>query len=129
MSEAAYGAYVEADLMTPMRDEVRLAGNLYLPARDGVPVAGPWPTVLIRTPYDKEGLRRDGVGRRWAEHGYTCFIQDCQARSIRSRWSAIRPATALGAGTGSGWILPAATIHISTSTPTVRSCSVRASAW
>jgi putative CocE/NonD family hydrolase len=80
MSEAAYEVRVDANLMVSMRDGVRLAGDLYLPTREGVPTAGPWPAILIRTPYDKEALGQDHVGQRWAEYGYACFIQDCRGR-------------------------------------------------
>jgi hypothetical protein len=38
-----------ADEMVPMRDGVKLATTIYLP--DG---EGPWPVVLVRTPYGKD---------------------------------------------------------------------------
>jgi len=38
--------------MVPMRDGVKLATDVYLPEGDG-----PWPTALIRTPYNKDGAR------------------------------------------------------------------------
>ena len=38
-------------VMVPMRDGVNLATNIYLPSGEG-----PWPVVLTRTPYDKDGL-------------------------------------------------------------------------
>ena len=41
------------DVMVPMRDGVRLATDIYLPASGGKPLAGKFPTILDRTPYDK----------------------------------------------------------------------------
>ncbi len=49
---------VQSDVMVAMRDGVRLATDVYLPANDGQPLAGPWPTILTRTPYSKE-VRQD----------------------------------------------------------------------
>ncbi len=44
------GARTLAHAQAPMRDGVRLDATVYLPAATG----GPWPTVLIRTPYRTE---------------------------------------------------------------------------
>jgi putative CocE/NonD family hydrolase len=41
------------DVMVSMRDGTRLAVDLYFPAKDGVLVAGTFPAILDRTPYDK----------------------------------------------------------------------------
>ena len=41
------------DVMVPMRDGVRLATDIYLPAKDGKALAGKFPAILDRTPYDK----------------------------------------------------------------------------
>ncbi len=68
------------DQLVPMRDGVRLATDVYVPARDGQPCQGPWPTVLIRTPYDKRGLYNQKLARRFAYHGYSTVIQDCRGR-------------------------------------------------
>jgi predicted acyl esterase len=45
----AHEVTIERNVMVPMRDGVRLATDLYRP-KD---VAGPLPTVLMRTPYNK----------------------------------------------------------------------------
>jgi len=39
-------------VLVPMRDGVRLATDVYLP---GDTAAGPWPVILVRLPYDKDG--------------------------------------------------------------------------
>jgi len=70
-----------SDVMVPMRDGVRLAADLYRPARHGSPEPGPRPAILIRTPYNKVTLQRtQNVGDRWAQAGYACLLQDCRGR-------------------------------------------------
>jgi uncharacterized protein len=58
-----------------MRDGVRLAGNLYLP--DG---AGPFPGLLMYTPYLKDGPGGRGpvevVQQSFARRGYACLTLD-----------------------------------------------------
>ena len=41
------------DIMIAMRDGARLATDVYLPAKDGALLPGPFPVVLERTPYLK----------------------------------------------------------------------------
>ena len=48
-----FGIVIAKDVMMPMRDEMRLATDVYRPARDGEPVPGRFPTILGRTSYDK----------------------------------------------------------------------------
>ncbi len=45
---------LQPNVMIPMRDGVRLATDLYLPTTG----AGPWPVILVRTPYNKASLRQ-----------------------------------------------------------------------
>lgn len=52
--EPAYGIIAQKNVMVPMRDGVKLATDIYLPARDGTAVEGRFPVVLSRTPYGKE---------------------------------------------------------------------------
>jgi hypothetical protein len=70
---------VEKNVMVPMRDGVRLAADLYFPARDGVRMEGRFPAILERTPYNK-----DGAGRSWAPYyasrGYVAIAQDTRGR-------------------------------------------------
>ena len=42
-----------SDVMVRMRDGVRLATDVYRPARDGRPLPGRFPVILERTPYGK----------------------------------------------------------------------------
>ncbi len=69
---------VEKNVMLAMRDGVRLATDLYFPARDGKKVDGKFPAIMERTPYDKE--RSPSSGSFWASHGYVYISQDTRGR-------------------------------------------------
>src|SRR5437867_2200211 len=60
------------EVMVPMRDGVRLATNVHLP--DG---AGPWPTVLTRTPYGKDRDAEPGFTSRQ----YARVLQDIRGQN------------------------------------------------
>src|SRR6266852_1051422 len=70
----------ERDVMVPMRDGIRLATDLYFPARRGRQEVGAFPVIVERTPYDKRGLGLVGKGKFFARHGYVCAIQDVRGR-------------------------------------------------
>ena len=61
------------EAMVPMRDGIRLATNIYLPEGEG-----PWPVVLTRTPYNKNGADRSA--RLYNERGYALVSQDVRGR-------------------------------------------------
>ncbi|MBI4539721.1 MAG: CocE/NonD family hydrolase [Gemmatimonadetes bacterium] len=66
----------QENLMIPARDGVRLATDIYRPARNGRPVDEKFPILLHRTPYNKLG---DGLVRQanfFASHGYVVVVQD-----------------------------------------------------
>ena len=65
-------------LMVPTRDGVRLATDVYRPARGGEPVTGKFPTILTRTPYGKQGS--DALGNYYATRGYAVVVQDTRGR-------------------------------------------------
>jgi putative CocE/NonD family hydrolase len=75
---ADFGVVVEKNVMIPMRDGVRVAADIYRPARDGKPAPGRFPTVLTRTPYDKTGAR--GEGEYYAGRGYVVVANDVRGR-------------------------------------------------
>jgi len=79
------------DVFVPMRDGVRLATDIYLPADhvDGTRL----PVLLERTPYDKTGTNhgdftaanpeprsKPEIARDFADAGYAFVIQDCRGR-------------------------------------------------
>jgi putative CocE/NonD family hydrolase len=81
-SEPVYGVVVARDVMVPMRDGVRLAMDIYRPARDGEPLPGPFPAILGRTSYGKaaDWLWVDPVANFFAPRGYVVCIQDLRGR-------------------------------------------------
>lgn len=85
--------HVTRDVMITVRDGVRLATDIYRPARNGAPIDTPLPVLLERTPYDKLGVnhgdrtREDPIPRskpelavEFVRGGYVVAIQDCRGR-------------------------------------------------
>jgi len=70
----------ERNVMVPMRDGIRLATDLYYPARNGQLAAGQFPVIVERTPYDKHSLGLVAKGKFFARHGYVCAVQDVRGR-------------------------------------------------
>jgi uncharacterized protein len=69
--------------MVPMRDGVRLATNVYLPAGDTVLIGERRPTILVRTAYgkDNDGAIRLSVNPSYfASQGYAVVVQDTRGR-------------------------------------------------
>ena len=77
------------DVMATMRDGVRLAADVYLPAG----AKGPFPVILERTPYDKRGTNhadrtaaepeprsKPEVAADFVRAGYAYVLQDCRGR-------------------------------------------------
>ena len=64
--------------MIPMRDGVSLAADIYRPGRDAKPSSGRFPSLLTRTPYNKDGAA--GEGRYYAERGYVVVANDVRGR-------------------------------------------------
>ena len=88
-----YEVAVERDVMVRVRDGVRLATDIYRPARNGVAVNERFPVVLERTPYGKaqasrsevdcgetEPRPRPEVAQWFVRHGYVVVYQDCRGR-------------------------------------------------
>src|SRR2546422_9699423 len=84
-SEPHFEVVVSKNLGVAMRDGTRLAADLYLPARSGQPVPGKHPTLLARTPYDKNGMAAEA---RWfAARGYAVVLNDVRGRfSSEGQW-------------------------------------------
>ena len=66
----------EENLMIPMRDGVRLATDVYRPARGGTPMDEKLPVLLQRTPYGKTGSSLVESARYFAANGYVVALQD-----------------------------------------------------
>jgi putative CocE/NonD family hydrolase len=82
-----------SDVMAPMRDGVRLATDIYRPARNGRAIGGRFPVILERTPYgktipsrseinvgDPTPKSRAEVARYFVSRGYVVVYQDCRGR-------------------------------------------------
>ena len=65
---------VQKDVMVSMRDGVKLATDVYLPAK----LDGKLPVILTRTPYNKAGTKKHG--EYFAQHGYVFVAQDTRGR-------------------------------------------------
>ena len=67
------------DVRTPMRDGVELSADVWMPGE-----GGPFPTIMIRTPYLKTMAMGDFTLAGWAtyfaERGYAVVIQDVRGR-------------------------------------------------
>lgn len=88
-----YDCIVERDVMVKLRDGVRLATDIYRPARKGVALPDKFPVLLERTPYGKAqnsrsevdvGMTsprpRPEVAAWFVKHGYIVVYQDCRGR-------------------------------------------------
>ncbi|MEO7727194.1 MAG: CocE/NonD family hydrolase [Burkholderiales bacterium] len=88
-----YDCIAESDVMIAVRDGVKLATDIYRPARDGKTVAGEFPVILERTPYGKAQVSRSEidtgmtasrprpeVAAWFVRQGYIVVYQDCRGR-------------------------------------------------
>lgn len=67
------GFSVQPDIGVPMRDGIRLATDIYLPSS-----RGPFPAVLMRTPYSKQEMKP--AGEFFARYGFAVAVQDTRGR-------------------------------------------------
>ena len=79
-SEPEYEMLKQGDVMVPSRDGTLLATDVYLPSSGGNPVSGPFPTVMERTPYDKQAPGRAETALYFASRGYAVVFQDVRGR-------------------------------------------------
>jgi len=70
----AHEVLEELDVRVPMRDGVELSANVYRPVQEG-----PWPAILMRTPYGNGGPGNEG-GHYYAARGYAVVMQDTRGR-------------------------------------------------
>ncbi|MFY9553216.1 MAG: CocE/NonD family hydrolase [Blastocatellia bacterium] len=72
-SQPAVQSAKPIEQMVPMRDSVKLATSIFLPQGKG-----PWPVVLVRTPYGKD-LQATG-NSLWTNREFALVVQDCRGR-------------------------------------------------
>ncbi|MBI4276882.1 MAG: CocE/NonD family hydrolase [Armatimonadetes bacterium] len=76
-AERLYDVHVEEDVVMQARDGTRLYADVYRPAE-----GGPFPVILMRTPYDKRAAQADTYAHPlwYARHGYMVVVQDARGR-------------------------------------------------
>ncbi|MGA1327962.1 MAG: CocE/NonD family hydrolase [Rubrivivax sp.] len=75
-----YGINLSKDVMVAMRDGVRLAFDVYRPARDGAFVDGRFPTIMLHTPYDKTDRRYSEIADFFVPRGHAVVLVDLRDR-------------------------------------------------
>src|SRR5689334_582663 len=85
----AFEVLVTRNVMVAMRDGVKLATDVYRPARNGAVEPGKFPALLTRTPYSKDAAAAEARG--FAAKGYVVLVQDVRGRyQSEGRWFPIR---------------------------------------
>ena len=78
-SRPEFDVHLTENVPVAMRDGVRLATDVYRPARDGRALDDPRPVILHRTPYNKTETEATFGECRWfAARGYVVVNQDCR---------------------------------------------------
>ena len=81
LSKPEHEVEVDRDVMIRMRDGAKLATDIYRPAGEG-----PWPVILLRTPYAKS--MQELKARFYARRGYVFAAQDCRGRfASKGKWN------------------------------------------
>lgn len=73
LSQPKYRVVVDTNVGVPMRDQVKLATDIYRPDTTGT-----FPVILVRTPYKKD--LNELQARYYARRGYVFAVQDCRGR-------------------------------------------------
>lgn len=76
--DSGYGIVEAKNVMVVMRDGVKLATDIYRPARNAQPIDGKFPVILMRTPYNKESTPQ--IANTLVPHGYVVVLQDVRGR-------------------------------------------------
>lgn len=79
-SPIQYDVKIETNVMVAMRDGIRLATDIYMPAKGAERAEGTFPVILERTPYGKAAARQVQKAKYFARRGYVCAIQDVRGR-------------------------------------------------
>ena len=80
---------VTRDVMVPMRDGVRLATDIYFPAKNGAALEGKRPAILERTPYRKSANLYMTIP--FLQNGYIVVLQDVRGRyGSEGHWFPLR---------------------------------------
>ena len=77
-SPEQFDVALSSNVKVAMRDGIKLATDIYQPARNGTAVAEKFPVIVSRSPYNKDGQRTEG--NFFAKQGYVYVAQDCRGR-------------------------------------------------
>jgi hypothetical protein len=87
--EAVYEVSATKNVLVAMRDGVRMGTDIYRPARNGVLIEGKFPTLLERTPYNKDSGA--AMANYFVARGYVVVLQDVRGRyKSEGHWRPIR---------------------------------------
>ena len=78
-----HGVVIARQLTMTTRDGIRLSADVYRPATDGEPEPGPFPAILVRSPYSTRSGGPSGQrahGEFFARRGYLYIVQDARGR-------------------------------------------------
>jgi len=92
--DGPYEVLLQSNVRVAMRDGIKLATDVYRPARGGKPVPGRFPVVMERTPYGRDVTSfrditqtnpktpktRAEVAATYVAQGYAVVFQDCRGR-------------------------------------------------
>ena len=79
LPDPVYNVNIRKSQMVPMRDNIRLSTDLYVPEK----IEGELPVILIRTPYNKNTFRNKEekqIAHFFSSQGYIVAIQDCRGK-------------------------------------------------
>ncbi len=86
LSKRTFQVSTRYDIPVPMRDGSRLSTDLWLPQGDG-----PFPVILVRTPYNKNAAMHVEEGHYYASRGYVWVVQDVRGRfDSEGIWVSVR---------------------------------------
>lgn len=71
---------LEENVMIPSFDGIKLATDIYRPAKNGIPTKEKLPLLLQRTPYGKSADRFTPLALYFASNGYVVAMQDLRGR-------------------------------------------------
>jgi putative CocE/NonD family hydrolase len=80
LSKVEFDVVLAKDIMTPMRDGIHLALDLYRPGLNSEPANGKFPMLLERTPYNKNRKAYATKANYFVKRGYIFAVQDCRGR-------------------------------------------------
>ena len=96
---------VQQNVMIPMSDGIKLATDIYYPAKNGKPDNEKLPVLLQRTPYGKTGARYISAVSLFTQKGYIVAVQDLRGRyNSEGEFTKYNPLEASDGATSVEWL-------------------------